>query len=56
MGTKFIRNTPAPDGVHEEIKFNEMKELSTLQEILMLVGAFVGCGIVVVALLMEISK
>lgn len=56
MNTKFIRHTPAPDGVHGEIKSNSMTKFSTLQEILMLAGALVGGGIVVVVLLMEIAK
>ena len=55
METKFIRNT-APDGIHDDVEKNSVKELSKWQEIGMLVGAFIGGALVVALVIMEASR
>lgn len=57
MENKFLRNMPAPDGIHDDdLQKNPVEELSKWQEIGMLVGSFIGGAIAVAVFLMEAYK
>ena len=56
MDMNFLRNTPAPDGIHDDVQKNPVKELSKWEEIGVLVGSFIGGAIAVVVFLMEVNK
>ena len=55
METRFIHDA-APDGIHDEVEKNSVKELSKLQEIGMLIGAFIGGALVVALVIMEANR
>ena len=55
METRFIHDA-APDGIHEDVEKNPVRELSKWQEIGMLVGAAIGGAIVIAVVILEAGR